>query len=192
MNPVVGARANSYGMLSPTPAQRYEVQQKLLAPLKAPQILPKGLGMKMTAPTQKQSSGATDGTRVPDQELSRDAFLQLLVLQMQNQDPVNPVDNTEMVSQLAEFSALEQMTNLNDSFQGMREDFANMSGNMDQLNFITANALIGRTVEGFNNQGEFMQGTVDRVHMDGSLVFLGINDQLMSMAGVVSIQDEVK
>jgi len=189
MNPVVGARSNAYGMLSPTPAQRKEVLERLMAPLQAPTIIPKNMGLKMASPMQKQAGTATDGIRDPNNELGREAFLQLLVLQMQNQDPVNPVDNTEMVSQLAQFSALEQMTNLNDSFEGMREDFANMSGNLDQLNFINANGLIGRRVEGFNNQGLYMEGIVDRVHMDGSLVYLNVNGQLMSMAGVVSIED---
>ncbi len=45
--------------------------------------------------------------------LDKDAFLQLLVTQMQNQDPLSPSDNTEYMSQLAQFSSLEAMNNLN-------------------------------------------------------------------------------
>ena len=45
-------------------------------------------------------------------ELDKEAFLQLLVTQMKYQDPLEPTDNTEYVSQLATFSELEQMTNL--------------------------------------------------------------------------------
>ena len=44
--------------------------------------------------------------------LGKDAFLQLLVTQMRYQDPLNPQDNAEYLSQLAQFSALEQMTNV--------------------------------------------------------------------------------
>jgi flagellar basal-body rod modification protein FlgD len=44
--------------------------------------------------------------------LGKDDFLKLLVMQMQYQDPLQPMDNTQFVAQLAQFSALEQMTNV--------------------------------------------------------------------------------
>ena len=46
-------------------------------------------------------------------KLGKEEFLKLLVCQMQNQDPLNPQNDTEFVSQLAQFSSLEQMTNMN-------------------------------------------------------------------------------
>jgi flagellar basal-body rod modification protein FlgD len=44
--------------------------------------------------------------------IGRDAFLNLLVLQLRNQDPLNPLDNEAMLAQLAEFSQLEELQNL--------------------------------------------------------------------------------
>jgi flagellar basal-body rod modification protein FlgD len=55
------------------------------------------------------ASAATGG-----QELGQDAFLQLLVEQIKNQDPLNPQDNTQFVAQLAQFSSLEQSMGIND------------------------------------------------------------------------------
>lgn len=49
-------------------------------------------------------------------ELGKDDFLKLLITQVQNQDPLNPTSDTDFIAQMAQFSALEQMQNLNQSF----------------------------------------------------------------------------
>lgn len=70
-------------------------------------------------------------------ELDKNAFLNLMVQQMQNQDPLNPMDNQAMLSQIAQFSSLEQMSNLNKNFV----DSAAMSS------FMEATRLLGKEVE---------------------------------------------
>jgi flagellar basal-body rod modification protein FlgD len=60
------------------------------------------LGSSSSASTTASSAG---GTPAPSEEV----FLQLLVSQIQNQDPLNPTDSTQFVSQLAQFSELEQV-----------------------------------------------------------------------------------
>lgn len=64
--------------------------------------------------------------KTPDY-LGKDVFLKLLVTQMQYQDPLDPMDNGEYLSQLAQFSALEQMTEVADNM----EDVYTLIGNMD-------------------------------------------------------------
>ncbi|MDX9975724.1 MAG: hypothetical protein RBU21_22275, partial [FCB group bacterium] len=61
------------------------------------------------------------------------------------------------------------------------------SGNIDQLNFMTANSLLGRKIIGLDTDGNAAQGTVSRVQMNGSLVYLTVGDKLVSMANVLSI-----
>ncbi|MFQ5479829.1 MAG: flagellar hook assembly protein FlgD [Thermodesulfobacteriota bacterium] len=80
------------------------------------------------------ASGPTGG-----QEVSSDMFLKLLVTQLKNQDPLSPTDNTAFVAQLAQFSSLEGINNLNDNFTGVTESMNSLN------NFGTAN-LIGRNV----------------------------------------------
>lgn len=52
-------------------------------------------------------------------DLGKEAFLQLLVTQLQNQDPLNPQDNSSYIAELAQFSALEQMTNVASSLESL-------------------------------------------------------------------------
>lgn len=55
--------------------------------------------------------------------LGSDAFLKLLVIQLQNQDPTNPQSNTEFIAQLATFSSLEQLTSINQGVTSMSKFF---------------------------------------------------------------------
>lgn len=83
--------------------------------------------------------------------LGKDEFLQLLVTQMQYQDPLNPTSDTEFIAQMAQFSSLEQMQNLNNSFSKFR-----------------AYELVGKEVMGDIN-GVNIEGIVDeiRIQADG-------------------------
>lgn len=54
----------------------------------------------------------------PTKPLDRDAFLKLLITQLRNQDPLKPMDDTQFISQLAQFSSLEQMQSMNNTMEG--------------------------------------------------------------------------
>ena len=75
--------------------------------------------------------------RKTSNELGKDDFLKLLITQLLNQDPTNPMENTEFISQMAQFSSLEQMTNMSTSFSKMAS-FINSS---------EAASTLGKTVE---------------------------------------------
>ena len=52
-------------------------------------------------------------------ELGKDAFLKLLIAELSNQDPLNPMDDREFIAQMAQFSTLEQMTNMTKALEGL-------------------------------------------------------------------------
>ncbi len=75
--------------------------------------------------------------RKTSQSLGKDDFLKLLIAQMSNQDPTSPIEDTQFIAQMAQFSSLEQMTNMNESFGKMAV----------MLTSSQAASTIGRTVE---------------------------------------------
>ena len=111
-----------------------------------------------TDQTKKKSSGA---------ELGKDAFLQLLTTQLQYQDPLEPMDNTAMVSQLAQFSALEEMQNVSSALS-----------NSQALSLVGKNVIIkvGKSTENANTKT--VGGKLQYVQIVDGKAKLAINGQL--------------
>lgn len=65
------------------------------------------------------TSETYQGNKSKGDELGKDAFLQLLVAQMQNQDPLEPTDNSQMVAELAQFTTIEELQNLGTTLDNM-------------------------------------------------------------------------
>jgi flagellar basal-body rod modification protein FlgD len=83
-----------------------------------------------------QNTAATSQTSSLNSQLGETAFLQLLTTQLQNQDPLNPMDDTQSVAELAQFSAVQATTSLNDSFSSFESNFSVMQ----------SAGLLGKTV----------------------------------------------
>jgi flagellar basal-body rod modification protein FlgD len=90
--------------------------------------------------------------RVPQQEMGRDEFLKLLLAQLANQDPTSPVEDREFIAQMAQFSSLEQMTN-------MASDFARLARIIQSSEAASA---LGQSVE-IALGDNVIQGTVQAI-----------------------------
>jgi flagellar basal-body rod modification protein FlgD len=78
-------------------------------------------GTTGTSGTSSSGTGS-DSTSLPDQLTSESTFLNLLVAQIQNQDPLNPTDSIQFVGQLVQFSQLEQLLSINQGVTTLASD----------------------------------------------------------------------
>jgi len=85
--------------------------------------------------TESSETNYGGSTTDSQDELGKDAFLTLLVAQMQNQDPLNPMDSTQFTSQLAQYSSLEQLYNVNDNLTAIQDGQSGLS-NYSALDFM--------------------------------------------------------
>lgn len=110
--------------------------------------------------------------------LGRDAFLTMLVAQLENQDPLNPMDGTDFSAQLAQFSQLEQLITLNESMEKLAQSYAdnsegdlvgyigkNVTGNVDAINISN-----GYVTGGFYNLDEPADIMVTITDSDGNTI----------------------
>ena len=120
----------------------------------------------------------TVSTAAPGGALGKDEFLELLMTQMQNQDPLDPRDSQATIAQLAQFSSLEQMQNLNEQ--------ASASRRSDEL--IGSAQLIGSSVNGQLVNGQQIQGVVDEVTWEDNALQLNIGGTVYSIDQIESLQ----
>ena len=111
-------------------------------------------------------------------------YMKLLVTQLQNQNPLEPLDNKDMSAQLAQFSQLQQTENLNTSFSKVLESV--------QRSY--ASSLIGKEVsfqvQASDGTVQTQTGDVDEVVLgaDGTLLLM-VDDRQVKLADVTSIRD---
>ena len=109
--------------------------------------------------------------------MDKDAFLQLLVAQMQYQDPLEPTSNTEYISQYAQFSQVEQMQNMAAS-----TELARAGSLVGQEVYIKTTTSSGET--------KHVQGKVDYVVYENGKAYLSIDEQLYSLDDLDTVADK--
>jgi flagellar basal-body rod modification protein FlgD len=119
------------------------------------------------------------------QELGRDSFMSLLVSQLKNQDPLAPTSNDEMLAQLAQFSSLEQLEELNDNLVGLAV-LQQSNALMDQLT--SSSALIGQHVKYTDpDSGDDAWGDVGSVKITDGLAVLNIGGKDVPLVNVLEV-----
>lgn len=99
----------------------------------------------MAVSSINSAAASTATNPVKDKVASQDDFLKLLIAQLQNQDPLQPMDNQEFAAQLATFNSLGQLIEINEKLGAMN----NGQGSVQQYN---AASLIGKQISAAGNQ----------------------------------------
>lgn len=121
-----------------------------------------------------QSPGAA---AQPLKSLDKDAFLQLFVEQLKNQDPMNPQDSSAFIAQIAQFSMLEQLTNISKELSQIK-----LAQEMGE-----ASTLLGKQVTVQTSEGE-VAGQVEKVTLTGADVQIFINGKGYGMNQVTEFK----
>jgi len=95
--------------------------------------------MDISAATLSNINGSTAATSKVDDPGSQDRFLKLLVTQLQNQDPLSPMDNAQLTSQIAQINTVTGIATLNASVQGLSSQFL-------QMQTLQGASLVGKSV----------------------------------------------
>lgn len=127
--------------------------------------------------TSASSNSLSEAGKSSGSSLGKDAFLQLLVAQMKYQDPLEPTSNTEYISQLATFSSLEEMQNLNTTMEAQQ-----------------ATNLVGKTVimkvTSKTGASDVVQGKVDYIVKENGKLYVSIEDNLYSLDDLDKVVDD--
>jgi flagellar basal-body rod modification protein FlgD len=123
---------------------------------------------------QEERLAASNTPKEHDTSLDQDAFLSILVAQLTHQDPLNPMEDTDMTSQLAQFSSLEQLTNIN-------KGITTLNDTMNQNDILTAVSFIGKEVKAEGYKVSLNEG-------NASTIYYGFGETVSSIK--MNIYDE--
>lgn len=127
----------------------------------------------------------TSTTRTPKTELGKDDFLLLLTEQLKNQDPMNPMDDMQFISQMASFSSLEQMLQMNENIENMVKTDSS-SKKMDAMKFLGSTV----TAKGPDME-EAVTGVVEMVGFMEDEPYLKVGEYSFTMDEVMIVSPTI-
>ena len=138
--------------------------------------------MSSTEPAASTSPLAVPPTtsvvnNAPSAQLGKDDFLKLLVTQLQDQDPTQPTDSSQFMAQLAQFSSLEQMTNVSQTLDGMASSQSVTQG-VD---------LLGKYLTYTRADGSTGNGVASSISVAGGNVVLKVGDENVQAGQITDV-----
>ena len=134
--------------------------------------------MAITVPTAASSNVAPNTVKSKKFDLKAEDFIKMMITQLQNQDPMEPAKNEQLLAQMSQIGQLQTSTMLQESLQGM----------VLQNQIGSAGNLIGKTIEGMDDQNKTVKGIVNSVRVEGDKLYLELdNGKRLAMDRVTTI-----
>ena len=148
-----------------------------------------------TMKTQTNATNYEKNKATGNNELGQDVFLQLMITQLQNQDPLDPMDNSEFLSQQAMFTQVNTLQEMNENLTSYGDALLSMNGSM--LNSSTLNqatSLVGKEVTAINpeNKDETITGVVESVKISENGLKFTINGQEIDSSYITGVNNIVQ
>jgi flagellar basal-body rod modification protein FlgD len=134
--------------------------------------------------TSGAMNSALDSNKTKAIGIGKDDFFKMLIAQLKNQDPLNPADGTAFAAQLAQFSSLEQLTNLNGTLTSQNKNYESLI-NAQSINLI-GKQITASQVDG--NNKSTISGQVSAVNFKNGSIYLTVNNQDIAFSDVLSVQ----
>ena len=151
---------------------------------------------ELTAMKNATAFNQSQALRTTGMENDSNMFLTLMLQQLQNQDPTQPTENTQWLSQLAQYSSLEQMAQMNSGLEDCASFISAMYHSMNTNSEITQTlSMIGKDVtlkipdENDKNKFETVTGTVSEATFEDGTVKIKVGDNYYSIENIVSIRE---
>jgi len=129
-----------------------------------------------SAPTTS-ASVAANSDRLND--LTMSDFIKMMVAQLENQDPMNPMSNTEMLQQISQMRSITSSDRLTTSIESLSLGQA----------LSTASSLIGKTVTGIDTLNQSVTGKVDKVTIENGEAKLYVGSSIINVGNVTAIEN---
>lgn len=136
------------------------------------------------------STASSDSTTATSSSstLGEDDFLKLLTTELEYQDPLDPMDNTQFISEMANFSSLEQMNNLNTSFTSLSSSLNNDF--LPGIKLEQASSLIGHEVSYVDSDSQkTVSGVVTSVVVKDSTPYCVVGNNDVSLDSITAVAD---
>lgn len=120
------------------------------------------------------------------QTMGKDQFLKILITQLANQDPMQPLEDKEFIAQMAQFTSVEQLMNISTQLTAMSQSLGNVSG------------LIGKEVSwyeestlGSSTYSKVVSGTVDSIIMRNGAQFAKVGNTELLLEQIIKINNPI-
>lgn len=126
----------------------------------------------------QNSTSFVDATKTGFSGMTSQDFMKLLIAQLQNQDPLQPTDNDQLLNQITSMQSLQSNIEMQSTLKSL--------GASQQLS--SAASLLGQTVTGLTENKTELTGTVDQIFLKNNTVYLGINGNELPLSNVSNIK----